>query len=53
MGGEELSRKIDGGPLSGLVYMNDELIPDVRGEYAFQRVREDMPYHSPMGAYRI
>ena len=52
-GGEELSRKIDGGILSGLVYMNDELIPDVRGEYAFQRVRPDMPYHSRMGAYHI
>lgn len=51
LGGVELSRQIDGGRLSGLVFVNDNLTPDPRGRWVFQRVRVDQPFHSKMGAY--
>ncbi|MGC8970193.1 MAG: hypothetical protein ACP5LG_06540 [Conexivisphaera sp.] len=53
LGGPAMSAEIDGGRLSGIVRTNEALDPDPNGFWAFQRVREDQPYHGAFGAYHL
>src|SRR5579885_3354104 len=55
MYGISRSEEIDGGALSGIVYLDDALLPVSysRMKYAMQRITDSLPYSANLGAYSM